>query len=842
MSSSSDDTILPPPRRPINSGGLDGDTSLPSQNAPGIHIPGDVIDSRYTVIREIGRGGMGVVYEVEDAVTSIRYAIKRLLPDVASNEQIVRAFVREGTTAERFSATSRYLVTTKSVGRDSAGFYVLMEMVTSPTLRQILKQLSSGGLQPIQAIPIFASIADALNDMHRSGLIHRDLKPENIFVIESDDSVSVQLVDFGLTRNVSSHTITGLSGAGSLRYMAPELFREEAATAAADVYAFGVIAYELLTGELPSFGDRLTDYVPDAAPELVSLVTVCLAGKPEKRPQSGNQLLSQFASLLVNSDQPKKPAVPTAISEPELAEPQPVQPTIIRTTVSFEGVQVGGIVEVDKVTLVKPYVYSIDIETNAPKPISVLVRWQDQVVFEKQITLVAGINQMLKIPQGYRVECAVPAWCAVQDVKRKVVRFPVTGLLSGSPIDLTYLLVYAGAEFDKLTITPKPGENKLKFKYGIGTLTFVDVPSGCRVLVNGTEKGTAYTVPIVIGVPASLSVRVQDRNRVEVYRETVTLEAGESKAIRVPKPVPATTPVGTTSEQTSTVRPEPIIAVPSLIETATLTRRLLIGGGIAGAIGGGLFVSSRLRGRVRGKNVALTAYIKDLCSIPAGSFQMGSSSGDSDEQPVHRVTLSAFRMGATPVTVAVWKEYCAATGTALPPSPSFGWLDDHPVVNVSWDDIMGRDGFCAWASDDRGFRLTLPTVAQFEYAARGGVDGLEYPWGNSFDDSKLWCSKVSGRAQTAPVKRTSNIYPNKFLLTDMSGNVWQWCSDLYGSYSSESQTNPTGPSSTSDNFCCVRGGSWLSLNPGYFRSANHNGIYPDIRDESLGFRLAAESL
>ena len=531
MSSSSDDTILPPPRRPINSGGLDGETVVPSNNTAGIHAPGDVIDNRYTVIREIGRGGMGVVYEVEDSVTSIRYAIKRLLPDVASNEQIVRAFVREGTAAERFSAASRYLVTTKTVGRDSAGFYVLMEMVTSPTLRQILKQISSGGLQPIQAIPILASIADALNDMHRSGLIHRDLKPENIFVIESDDSVSVQLVDFGLTRNVSSHTITGLSGAGSLRYMAPELFREEAATAAADVYAFGVIAYELLTGELPSFGDRLTDYVPDAAPELVSLVTVCLAGKPEKRPQSGNQLLSQFASLLVNSNQPKKPVVPISVSEPELAEPQPGHPTVIRTTVSFEGVQDGGIVEVDKVTLVKPYAYSMDIETNVRKPISVLVRWQDQVVFEKQITLVAGINQTLKIPQGYRVECAVPAWCAVQDIKRNDVRFPVTGLLSGSPFELTYLLIYAGAEFGKLSITPKPGANGLPFQYGLGTLTFDDVPSGCRVLVNGTEKGSAYTVPIVIGVPASLSVRVQDQNRVEVYRENVTLEASESMSL-----------------------------------------------------------------------------------------------------------------------------------------------------------------------------------------------------------------------------------------------------------------------------------------------------------------------
>ena len=219
-----------------------------------------------------------------------------------------------------------------------------------------------------------------------------------------------------------------------------------------------------------------------------------------------------------------------------------------------------------------------------------------------------------------------------------------------------------------------------------------------------------------------------------------------------------------------------------------------------------------------------------------------SSTGDPDEKPVHRVTLSAFRMGATPVTVAVWKEYCAATGTKLPKAPDWGLLDDHPVVNVSWNDIMGSDrkgGFCAWASNIAGFRLTLPTEAQFEYAARGGKRGLEYPWGNTFDDSKLWCSTSSRRASTAPVIRISNIFRNSYGLTDMSGNVWQWCSDLYGPYSGNAQNDPLGPSSTSDKFRCVRGGSWNFNDPDYFRCAIRNGLNPVGRSNYIGFRLSA---
>jgi len=243
---------------------------------------------------------------------------------------------------------------------------------------------------------------------------------------------------------------------------------------------------------------------------------------------------------------------------------------------------------------------------------------------------------------------------------------------------------------------------------------------------------------------------------------------------------------------------------------------------------------------------ALRAYVESLRPIPAGTYQMGSTSASalSSEKPKHTVHLSAFRLGATPVTFAVWKEYCAATGNRLPNDPGWGLLDSHPVVNVSWNDIMGSDGkggFCAWASDISGFRLTLPTEAQWEYAARGGVEGQEFPWGNSFDRSKLWCSqKYFGDAgKTAPVVRSSNIYRNAFGLTDMVGNVWQWCSDLYGPYSSVSQTDPVGPPSTSDNVRCVRGGSWYNDNPDYFRCAYRFWSNPVNWGSDVGFRLSA---
>ena len=239
---------------------------------------------------------------------------------------------------------------------------------------------------------------------------------------------------------------------------------------------------------------------------------------------------------------------------------------------------------------------------------------------------------------------------------------------------------------------------------------------------------------------------------------------------------------------------------------------------------------------------ALNAYIELLRSIPAGAFQMGCASGYIIEKPVHSVMLSAFRMAATPVTVAVWKEYCKATSTPLPKEPSWGFIDDHPVIYVSWNDIMGIDGkggFCAWATELAGIKLMLPTEAQFEYAARGGQSWLEYPWGNGFDDSKLWCSKPTDRKSTAPVIRPSNIFRNGYGLTDMVGNVWDWCFDLYAPYTSASETDPIGPNSSSDTRRCVRGGSWYYDDPEFFRCANRGWLGPDSRDDDFGFRLSA---
>ncbi len=180
---------------------------------------------------------------------------------------------------------------------------------------------------------------------------------------------------------------------------------------------------------------------------------------------------------------------------------------------------------------------------------------------------------------------------------------------------------------------------------------------------------------------------------------------------------------------------------------------------------------------------------------------MGSNDGRDDEKPVHTVSLKSFYMSATEITFTQYDKFCNATGRSKPGDNGWG-RGNRPVINVSWDDAVT---FCKWVSVQTGKTIRLPTEAEWEYAAWGGNKsrGCKYSGSNDLADV-AWYSDNSG-SKTHEVRLKQ---PNEIGLCDMSGNVWEWCADWYGSYTSDSQTNPIGPSS--DSYRVIRGGSWLN--------------------------------
>lgn len=218
----------------------------------------------------------------------------------------------------------------------------------------------------------------------------------------------------------------------------------------------------------------------------------------------------------------------------------------------------------------------------------------------------------------------------------------------------------------------------------------------------------------------------------------------------------------------------------------------------------------------------------DMVLIPAGEFTMGkNSAGVTDWQPEHKVTVDAFYMDKCEVTNKQYFEFCKSTGNPLPEfwgSSQFKCsleYPDHPVTGVNFTDALK---YAHWAGK------RLPTEAEWEYAARGGLSGSNYPWGNQIDSTLVNYGK-----KYKTTLKVGSFKPNGYGLFDMGGNVWEWTMDNYGSnyYAISPGLNPLGPES--GRFKVIRGGSWHSgamCIQTYYR----NGLPGSWVDFAVGFR------
>ena len=266
---------------------------------------GRLIDGRYQVRSRIARGGMATVYLATDLRLERRVAIKIMHGHLADDNTFKSRFVQEARSAARLADPN--VVNVFDQGQDADMAYMVMEYLPGITLRDLLKDY--GRLTSEQTMDILKAVLSGLAAAHKAGIVHRDLKPENVLL--ADDG-RIKLGDFGLARAANNNTATGQALLGTIAYLSPELVTRGVADARSDIYALGIMTYEMLTGEQPYVGEapmqiayqHANDTVPMPSSKVASvprefdeLVLWATARDPEQRPRDARVMLDQLLDV-----------------------------------------------------------------------------------------------------------------------------------------------------------------------------------------------------------------------------------------------------------------------------------------------------------------------------------------------------------------------------------------------------------------------------------------------------------------------------------------------------------------------------------------------------------------
>ncbi|WP_323374998.1 Stk1 family PASTA domain-containing Ser/Thr kinase [Streptomyces sp. RB17] len=281
-------------------------------------LVGQVLDGRYRVDARIAVGGMATVYRALDTRLDRVLALKVMHPTLAADGSFVERFIREAKSVARLAHPN--VVQVFDQGTDGSYVYLAMEYVAGCTLRDVLRE--RGALQPRAALDILEPVLAALGAAHRAGFVHRDMKPENVLI---GDDGRVKVADFGLVRSVDTQTSTTGAVLGTVSYLAPEQIEQGTADPRVDVYACGVVLYEMLTGGKPHSGDSpaqvLYKHIHEDVPppsalvpalpyELDELVASATARTPDIRPHDAVALLAQVREARQRLSEEQLDAVP----------------------------------------------------------------------------------------------------------------------------------------------------------------------------------------------------------------------------------------------------------------------------------------------------------------------------------------------------------------------------------------------------------------------------------------------------------------------------------------------------------------------------------------------------
>ncbi len=847
---------------------------------PGMELGMELPDKgfkRYLIGDLLGKGGWGAVFRAEDRqYTPARpVALKAIFTTATADEVARKRIEREARLGTELAHPN--IVRIGDFTTDMGVYFLIMELVAGGDLNSLRAKQPNERFSLEAALPLLKDIAEGLDYLHSKGIIHRDLKPSNL--LWHPDEKRLKISDFGLSKTARDSIL--LSGAkmpsisGTDPYMAPEIWDAEDPSEAGDLYALGIIAYEMLKGDPPFRGPNFPDQHRNAKvkpiPELPDIVNSALETILAKQASSRFSSGHDFVQALEKPPLPVCPVCGEKKDVERFACPKCGKKNICASHREKDGFCPDCHQKVVKAAEEERKQREAEEKRKAAE--------EQKKREEAERKRIAAIEERRR-QEALRVEQEEAERLSKEKKKKKInpvipvlliavviVVIAVAIITQGdhtSEADrlqhrIDSLLVSANGHLQANHLTSPTGRNAYDAYREVLRLDG-DNSSAQRGLseiadryeqLGDQKRGQSdyddaigyYQQALEIGgANSSISSKISScrssQQAAENRREAQRLEQlGDQsrnnrdwaaaiqhyeRAIEVGG---ANSSISSKISSCRTSQREAEAAAAAAAAEAERRRREQQASARAGTISNGPLSNMRF------------AY------IPAGSFMMGSPNNEANresDETQHRVTLDAFEMMTTEVTQAMWQEVMGTTvrqqrDLADPSWPLRGEGGSNPMYYVSWEEAQEFVNRLNRRDPGKGYRL--PTEAEWEYACRAGTT-TRYSTGSSESDLSRtgWYSGNSNNTTNPVGQKAANAWG----LYDMHGNVREWCSDWYGEnyYSSSPQSNPQGPSS--GQYRVLRGGSWC-IDFWSCRAACRNRDRPSNRSIGFGFRVVGSA-
>ncbi|MBP5667123.1 MAG: SUMF1/EgtB/PvdO family nonheme iron enzyme [Salinivirgaceae bacterium] len=846
--------------------------------------PNTTFDSQYNLLRLIGRGGFAEVWLAEEQFTHLQVALKIYAPGGGMDDEGVKTIGNEFGLLLNLNHPN--LLTPRGFRVcDRMPYLVLPYCSQGSCLGRI------GKMNETELWRFIGGVAAGLAYLHERDIIHQDIKPDNILI---DANGAFLISDFGISTKARSTLRRSMmmgstTGAGTTAYMGPERFSKTPdPVKASDIWSLGATVYEIMSGGRLPYGElgggmqksgaELPDIEGDYSEKLKNVVEQMLAFNTWDRPTAETlaawaadrrkvkinhpetpniaaqpQTDGRATQLMPNPGQQHKTPHTPVDEQPKqrktprtrVADEQPRTPTVKLdvwpTNVILEAKKCAEKATIDCNTEWEAETDAYWLTLKAANDSTLWLYAEENTTRERRtghVTITAGgLSRQINCVQQPKSNAAkICFWGILAAV---VLFFVVVGLVKSSehsrevnkfefqidraaadnlePLDIAqrYLNNIEQIEKSRFSyfITPISGDLKRELFNKRAALrptlevsqTKINENSGnggkfdITVTTNADSYGATSDkkwCKVTNKGSSKFSIEIDENTTSSARKASVSVRAnGLSTTIEV-------TQKAKTAQQTNTSTASSNTNKPSASSNTTTYTQIYVNG----------------YGNI------------EMVYVEGGTFTMGATSeqygGVTDsEKPTHKVTLSSYYIGKYEVSQGLWK---AIMGN----NPShFKNGDNYPIENIKRDECQN---FINALNQKTGKKFRLPTEAEWEYAARGGKKSKGYKYsGSNTISSVAWYESNSGHS-THPVGQKQ---ANELGIYDMSGNVFEWCADWYGDYSSYSQTNPTGPSNGS--WGVVRGGSWY-LGDNNCRVSKRHQEMTDIPRHSHGFRLVMD--